>query len=412
MSGFKGSAPFLQGITVAVDSDVHGAVNTALPPLSVAADVLCDLGASSGVLDVADVVLSGRTRPEGLGSNAVWVAVTPFGSRGPRSSWRASDLGVMAASGNLWATGDPDRPPVRCAGDAAYAHSGAEAAFAAITALATGVRPVDVDVSMQEVVSIANMGAAGRYARSGNRGRRVGANIGRTREIWPCQDGWVSFGLRGGKARVPSLEAIAALAGLEPRDWSTFDVNKVAADELEAIEAAVGTFFATKRVAELYELACTTNLMLAPINSPKELYESAQLAAREFFADDGTPARWYHWRTNLHSGVTQRAYPRSLTPGRRGGAWEGTHILELGAGAAGPIATRYFAEHGATVLRIESRSRPDFLRTGAYAEMFDALNAGKRSISLNLKHPEGHALARRLVAEWADGVAENFAPRA
>ncbi|MEY2590776.1 MAG: hypothetical protein QOJ67_2760, partial [Acidimicrobiaceae bacterium] len=90
----------------------------------------------------------------------------------------------------------------------------------------------------------------------------------------------------------------------------------------------------------------------------------------------------------------------------------GTHILELGAGAAGPIATRYFAEHGATVLRIESRSRPDFLRTGAYAEMFDALNAGKRSISLNLKHPEGHALARRLVAEWADGVAENFAPRA
>ncbi|MEY2462749.1 MAG: hypothetical protein QOH64_887, partial [Acidimicrobiaceae bacterium] len=50
MSGFKGSAPFLHGITVAVDSDVHGAVNTALPPLSLAADVLCDLGASSGVL--------------------------------------------------------------------------------------------------------------------------------------------------------------------------------------------------------------------------------------------------------------------------------------------------------------------------------------------------------------------------
>ena len=35
-------------------------------------------------------------------------------------------------------------------------------------------------------------------------------------------------------------------------------------------------------------------------------------------------------------------------------AWEGTKILEFGAGAAGPIATRYFAEHGATVLRVES----------------------------------------------------------
>ena len=44
--------------------------------------------------------------------------------------------------------------------------------------------------------------------------------------------------------------------------------------------------------------------------------------------------------------------------------------------------------------------------------MFDALNCGKRSVTLNLKHPDGHALAKRLVVEWADAVQENFAPRA
>jgi crotonobetainyl-CoA:carnitine CoA-transferase CaiB-like acyl-CoA transferase len=64
------------------------------------------------------------------------------------------------------------------------------------------------------------------------------------------------------------------------------------------------------------------------------------------------------------------------------------------------------------VLRIESATRPDFLRAGNYADMFDALNCGKRSVTLNLKHPEGHALAKRLVTEWADAVEENFAPRA
>lgn len=46
--------------------------------------------------------------------HATWVSVTPFGLDGPRAGWRASDLGVMASSGNMWATGDPDRAPVRC----------------------------------------------------------------------------------------------------------------------------------------------------------------------------------------------------------------------------------------------------------------------------------------------------------
>jgi benzylsuccinate CoA-transferase BbsF subunit len=98
------------------------------------------------------------------------------------------------------------------------------------------------------------------------------------------------------------------------------------------------------------------------------------------------------------------------------------NILEFGSGAAGPIATRYFAEHGATVLRVESRSRPDFLRVYALgadnphglegAPMYDGLNVGKRNVTFNLKHPDAVALVKRLVVEWADAVAENFAPRA
>src|SRR6266576_2093006 len=126
---------------------------------------------------------------------------------GARAVWIVSDLGVMAASGNMCVTGDPDRAPLRCAEPTGYAHSGAEAAFAALTGLWSGV-PQTVDVSMQEVVISASMAAPANFPRTGQRGRRAGANIGRTREIWPTLDGFVSFGLRGGKARVASLELI------------------------------------------------------------------------------------------------------------------------------------------------------------------------------------------------------------
>ena len=73
---------------------------------------------------------------------------------------------------------------------------------------------------------VANMAAPGQLlAHTGVRGARRGANIGRTREIWPTTDGFVSFGLRGGKARVASLQLIAKLAELPDRDWSEFNAR-------------------------------------------------------------------------------------------------------------------------------------------------------------------------------------------
>src|SRR5207248_6133061 len=90
--------------------------------------------------------------------------------------------------------------------------------------------------------------------------------------------------------------------------------------------------------------------------------------------------------------------------------------------AAGPIAARYFAEHGATVVRVESQTRPDFLRIYSLgpnnphglegSDMFDALNVNKLGITLNMKHERGVELAKCLAFEWADAISENFAPKA
>ena len=102
-------------------------------------------------------------------------------------------------------------------------------------------------------------------------------------------------------------------------------------------------------------------------------------------------------------------------------ALAGLKVVELGGGAAGPIAIRHLADHGATVIRIESASRPDFLRVLGLsktnksldrAPMFMMLNCNKMSVALNLSDPRGVDLARRLILEWADVLAENYAPKA
>jgi benzylsuccinate CoA-transferase BbsF subunit len=101
------------------------------------------------------------------------------------------------------------------------------------------------------------------------------------------------------------------------------------------------------------------------------------------------------------------------------GVFDGLKVLELGSGAAGPVATRYLAEQGAHVVRVESAKRPDFLRVLFLTKdskfgfdgspMYVLLNPNKDSVSINMAVPEGVALVKRLVG-WADVVAENFSP--
>ncbi len=101
--------------------------------------------------------------------------------------------------------------------------------------------------------------------------------------------------------------------------------------------------------------------------------------------------------------------------------FEGLKILEFGGGAAGPLGIRYFADHGATVVRVESRQRPDFIRLLRYtpddpagldgSHMFAMVNVNKLGLALNMGHPKALDVARRLVS-WCDVLAENFAPKA
>jgi crotonobetainyl-CoA:carnitine CoA-transferase CaiB-like acyl-CoA transferase len=224
----------------------------------------------------------------------VWCAITPFGRTGPRASWKGGDLVVVAMGGNAAVTGDPDRPPVRCTLPTGYYHAAPEAALGILMALYAregSGRGQRVDVSLQECQLQSLLGAAGQYARHRRPMRRTGARLGRTREIWPARDGFVSFGLRGGAARVPALVATVAWmaeSGMAPDwlrdfDWSRFDPNQLDDGGVERIEAAFGAFFASRTMRELYEEALRRRILLAPCNDAREILAQPQLRDRKLF---------------------------------------------------------------------------------------------------------------------------------
>ena len=101
--------------------------------------------------------------------------------------------------------------------------------------------------------------------------------------------------------------------------------------------------------------------------------------------------------------------------------FEGIRVADFAWVGVGPLVSKYLADHGAEVIRIESSVRPEPLRrappfandepgldnSGYYADF----NSSKQCVSLNLQHPDGVAIAKRIV-EHCDIVTESFTPKA
>ncbi len=92
----------------------------------------------------------------------------------------------------------------------------------------------------------------------------------------------------------------------------------------------------------------------------------------------------------------------------------GLNILDFTTLLPGPYATMLMADLGADVVRVESPTRDDLVRTmspriDGQSAAFRYLNRGKRSITLDLKHPEAAPLIHELVQEF-DIVIEQFRP--
>ncbi|MCH2170841.1 CoA transferase [Myxococcota bacterium] len=102
--------------------------------------------------------------------------------------------------------------------------------------------------------------------------------------------------------------------------------------------------------------------------------------------------------------MTPKPSPRPL---------EGIRVLDLTRVFSGPLCGRMLADLGADVIKIEApegdivRTTPP--QTKTIASMYAHMNAGKRNLCIDLKHPEGPPLVERLVLQ-SDVLLENFRP--
>ncbi|HTX63044.1 MAG TPA: CoA transferase, partial [Acidimicrobiales bacterium] len=97
----------------------------------------------------------------------------------------------------------------------------------------------------------------------------------------------------------------------------------------------------------------------------------------------------------------------------------GVKVLDFSWSAAAPIATRFLADAGGIVVRVESHAHPDSIRFGGpfrdnvpginRSGFFADFNASKYSLGLDMRLPEARRAGLAL-AGWADVVVESFRP--
>jgi crotonobetainyl-CoA:carnitine CoA-transferase CaiB-like acyl-CoA transferase len=91
------------------------------------------------------------------------------------------------------------------------------------------------------------------------------------------------------------------------------------------------------------------------------------------------------------------------------GALSHIKVIDLARARSGPTAVRQLSEMGAQVIKVEAPDAADDGTGERHGFDFQNIHPNKRSLTLNLKHPEGRAVLLKMV-EHADVLVENFRP--
>ena len=244
---------------------------------------------------------------EKINPGIIVTSITPFGQAGPYAHYQATDLIVSAMGGHMRLYGEGDRAPLRISQPQAFFLGSLHGAMGSMAAHyhreLTG-EGQQVDVSCQQAVILTLMNAVETWDVNKVNYRGQGAFVRYSRpaplgilyhrRIWPCKDGHVCFLVAGGAAlgaRI-SVERVVKWANqeglaleLKDIDWTKFDHALTTSEQWTVVENAFRSFLNTKTKDELFAAAVKQALMICPVNTPRDILDSPQLRAREYWTE-------------------------------------------------------------------------------------------------------------------------------
>ncbi len=405
----------------------------------------------------ADIVLHGLTPADasarGLSyaelaeagkPSLVVTSLTPYGATGPYADLAAEELNLIHASSWAFlspsAATDPDLPPLKAPGHHASLMVANGAAAATLAAFDHADR-----TGSGRFVDFSGMAAGAKMTETAptfasfmnTDSSRLGVKTLLPWGIYPCANGmiqiicveeshWDTLRELMGHPEWAEMEIFATLEGRQ--------------DNVDLLDLYLGDWLKTQDVYEFYEAAQAARVPFTLVNSMAQLEESRQFADRGFFAHtpDGLKVPgagfkldqpWWSLRTNApglgeHDGEGWHDVGPDAIPGPADGAGaagrplEGIRVCDFTWVWAGPFCTQYLAHLGADVIRLESPERLCLFRrlpiapTGVPVEantaaMFQHYNTDKRSVAIDLRHPDALAAVKRLIA-CSDVVIDNF----
>lgn len=372
----------------------------------------------------------------------VLASITEFGQTGPRAGTAANDLVAFAASGLMYISGDPGLPPCKPPETQAYYFGSLMAALGIVAALYQRERTGSgnwIDVSMQEALATQEhtIRVCANEQKIVRRQGSQHANVAPAR-IFPCRDGYIYIYVSRRHWEILLEVWKDHPAELDDPEWLVDPFRRARADRVNALVA---------EFTQRYEKDALTRLLqghgipCVPVNRPSDFIDDEHVRARRFFLPVAYPPG-----TNIRQpaapfiiqGVrtpVQRAPlpgehsediwdrfgkdgsdERSRTPAAHpaGPPLRGLRILSFDQVLAGPYGMTLLAELGADVIKVESRRGGlDLFRFfGASQDpnlspRFLEFNRNKRSITINLKTPEGPRIVKEL-ARVCDVVMDNF----